>query len=130
MVFLFFLFFFFWVFNVYGYLSKESPKFPELVCLNKHQHDFCFVLNFEFPKILVKTCMVLEERGNTPKDSWRNGFMFKGYVQRVICMKQQKKMKACHEHRKTHDLINKKGSVDKETLVEFQAKLPTKTGVG
>jgi hypothetical protein len=40
---------------VYAYLSKESPEFSELVCLNKHQHDFCFVLNFEFPKILVKT---------------------------------------------------------------------------
>jgi hypothetical protein len=45
---------------VYAYLSKESPEFPELVCLNKHQHDFCFVLNFEFPKILMKICMVLE----------------------------------------------------------------------
>jgi hypothetical protein len=51
--FLFFLFFFSRVFYVYGYLSKESPEFPELVCLNKHQYDFCFVLNFEFPKILV-----------------------------------------------------------------------------
>jgi hypothetical protein len=29
------------------------------------------------------------------------------------------KMKACHEHRKTHDLINKKGSLDRESLVEF-----------
>jgi hypothetical protein len=26
-------------------------------------------------------------------------------------------MKACPEHRKTHDLINKKGSFDKENLV-------------
>jgi len=70
MVFLFFL-----VFLVYGYLSKESLEFSELVCLNKHQHDFCFVLNFEFPKILMKTFMVLEKKGNTPKDSWRNGFV-------------------------------------------------------
>jgi hypothetical protein len=51
--FLFFFLLFFLVFYVYGYLSKESPEFPELVCLNKHQYDFCFVLNFEFPKILV-----------------------------------------------------------------------------
>jgi hypothetical protein len=48
---------------VHGYLSKESPEFPELVCLNKHQYDFCFVLNFEFPKILVKTCMVFGKKG-------------------------------------------------------------------
>jgi len=41
-----------------------------------------------------------------------------------------KKMKACHEHRKTHDLINKKGSMDRESLVEFRAKLPIKTGIG
>jgi len=27
------------------------------------------------------------------------------------------KMKAYHEHRKTHDLINKKGSFDRESLV-------------
>ena len=48
-----FSFFFFRVFYVYGYLSKESPEFLELVCLNEHQYDFYFVLNFEFPKILV-----------------------------------------------------------------------------
>jgi len=32
----------------------------------------------------------LEEKGNTPKDFWHNGFMLKGCVQCVICMKQQK----------------------------------------
>jgi hypothetical protein len=31
----------------------------------------------------------LEEKGNTPKYFWRNGFMLKGYAQCVICMKQQ-----------------------------------------
>jgi hypothetical protein len=31
----------------------------------------------------------LEEKGNTPKDFWRNGFVLKGYAQCVICMKQQ-----------------------------------------
>jgi len=53
-----------------------------------------FVLNFEFPKNLcehVQSYVVLEEKGNTPKDSWRIGFMFKGYAQCVICMKQQQK---------------------------------------
>jgi len=56
---------------VYGYLSKESPEFSELVCLNKHQHDFCYVLNFEFPKILVKTgghACCFGKKGKTPKD--------------------------------------------------------------
>ena len=33
----------------------------------------------------------LEEKGNTPKDSWCDGFMLNGYAQRVICMKQQQK---------------------------------------
>jgi hypothetical protein len=37
----------------------------------------------------VRSCIVLEEKGNTPKDNWCNGFMFKGYAQCVICMKQQ-----------------------------------------
>jgi hypothetical protein len=102
---------FFWVFLVYGYLSKESPEFSELVCLNKHQYDFCFVLNFEFPKIRMKTFMVLEKKGNTPKDSWRNGF-----VSTKVCS-------VCylHEHtkKKTHAFIHRKGSLDKENLVEF-----------
>jgi hypothetical protein len=51
-----------------------------------------FVLNFKFPKNLcehVRSCVVLQEKGNTPKDSWRNAFMLKGYAQCVICMKQQ-----------------------------------------
>jgi len=64
MVFLF-LFFFFQVFSEYGYLSKESLEFPELVCLNKHQYDFCFVLKFEFPKKPcehVRSCIVLGEK--------------------------------------------------------------------
>jgi hypothetical protein len=59
---------FFQVFSEYGYLSKESLEFPELVCLNKHQYDFCFVLNFEFPKILVNMydrCIILEGKRET-----------------------------------------------------------------
>jgi hypothetical protein len=39
-----------------------------------------------------------------------------------------KKMKACHEHRKTHDLINKKGSFDKESLVVYELTNKTETG--
>ena len=31
-----------------------------------------------------------EEKGNTPQDFRRDGFMLKGYAQCVICMKQQK----------------------------------------
>jgi hypothetical protein len=30
-----------------------------------------------------------EEKGNTPKDSWRNGFMLKDYALCVICMRQE-----------------------------------------
>jgi hypothetical protein len=40
---------------VYGYLSKESPEFPELVCLTNIKMISVFVVNFDFPKILVKT---------------------------------------------------------------------------
>jgi hypothetical protein len=100
---------------VYGCLSKESLEFTELVYLDKHQYDFCLIsktLNSQ--KNLcehVRSCIVLEEKGNTPKDFWRNGFMPKGYAQCVICMKLQQKGKACHEHQKTHDLINKKGYI-------------------
>jgi hypothetical protein len=34
------------------------------------------------------------------------------------------------QKKKTHDFINRKGSLDKKNLVEFWAKLPTKTGIG
>jgi hypothetical protein len=53
----------------------------------------------------------------TPKNSWCGGFVSEGVhlYRSVICMKQQ--MKAHHEHKKTHDLINKKGSFDRESLV-------------
>jgi hypothetical protein len=36
-----------------------------------------------------------------------------------------------HEQKKENTwFINRKGSLDKENLVEFWAKLPTKTGIG
>jgi hypothetical protein len=35
-------------------------------------------------------------------------------------------MKEYHEHRKTHDFINKKSSFDKESLVALWAKWPTR----
>jgi hypothetical protein len=52
-----------------------------------------------------------EKKGKTPKNSWCSGFVSKRCVQYVISMKEY------HEHRKTHDFINKKGSFDKESLV-------------
>jgi hypothetical protein len=42
----------------------------------------------------------------------------------VICMKQQQ-MKAYHEHKKAYDLINKKCSFNRKSLVALWAKLPT-----
>jgi hypothetical protein len=43
------------------------------------------------------------KKRKTPKNSWCNGFVSKR------C--------AHHEHRKTHDFINWKGSFDRESLV-------------
>jgi len=37
-----------------------------------------------------------------------------------------KKIEAHHEHKKTHDFFNKKGSFDKENLVALWAKIPTR----
>jgi len=39
---------------------------------------------------------------------------------------KQKKLKAYHEHKETHDLIKRKGSFDKESLVALSAKLLTR----
>jgi hypothetical protein len=133
MVFFFcFFVFFFWVFYVYGYLSKESPEFSELVCLNKHQYDFCFCTKLWIPKNPcehVRSCIVLEEKGNKPKDSWCYAFMLNGYAQCVICMKQQK-WRYVMKTGKHMILFNKKGSFDRESLMKLWAKLPTKIGTG
>ena len=50
--------------------------------------------------------------------------MSKGCAQCVICMKTY------YGRRKTHNLINKKDSFDKESLMKLWAKLPTKIGTG
>jgi len=47
---------------------------------------------------------------------------YKGVLSMLFAWTQKKK--------KTHDFINRKGSFDRESLVVFWAKLPTKTGIG
>jgi len=61
-----------------------------------------------------------EKKRKTPKNSCCSGFVSTERAQCVICMK------AHHEHRKTYDFINMKGSFDRESLVELWAKLPTR----
>jgi hypothetical protein len=63
----------------------------------------------------------LEGKGNTPKDSWRNGFIIKGYAQCVICMKQQQKMKTCHEHGKNNILLIRKTHLTEKSLATLWA---------
>ena len=40
------------------------------------------------------------------------------------------KMKVCYEHRKTHDLINKKDSFDRESFYEILSQITNKIGTG
>jgi hypothetical protein len=79
---------------------------------------FVFVLKLLFSKNPCEnmgSCLFFWERkkrkGKTPNNSWCNGFVSKRCVQYVICIK------AHHEHRKTHNFINRKGSFDRESLV-------------
>jgi hypothetical protein len=74
----------------------------------------------------VRSCVVLGEKGNTPKDSWRNGFMLKGYAQCVFAW-DSNKMKAFHEHRKTHDLINKKRLIWQRKSCGILSQITNKT---
>jgi len=76
---------------VYGYLSKESLEFSVLVSFEQTPIWFLsHTKNFEFPKkIFVNTWYF-----------WRNGFMFKGYAQCVICMKQQQKERHVRDNKK------------------------------
>jgi hypothetical protein len=104
---------------------RNHLNFQNSFVSDKHQHDFCFCSKLWFSKNPCEnmgSCLLFWEKGKTPMNSWRNGF-----VSTKVCS-------VCylHEHKKekTHDFINRKGSLDKENLVEFWAKLPTKTGIG
>ena len=73
---------------------RNHLNFQNSFVSDKHQHDFCFCTKLwipENPCEHVRSCIVLEKKGNTPKDSWCDGFMLNGYAQCVICMKQQQK---------------------------------------
>jgi len=107
-----FFFFFFGFSRCMVTFLTNHLNFQNSFVLDKHQHDFCFCTKLWIPKNScehVRSCIVFEEKGNTPKDFWRNGFMFKGHA---------------------HYIINHKSSFDNESLVEFWAKLPPKTGTG
>ena len=52
-----------------------------------------------------------EERKKRKKNENTKKFLVQRCAQYVICMKVH------HEHRKTHDFINRKGSFDRESLV-------------
>jgi hypothetical protein len=111
----FFLFlFFFWFFRCMVTFLRNHLNFQYSLVLNKHQNDFYFCTKLWIPE------NSLEEKGNTPKDSWCSDFVSKYCAQSVIYMKQQQKMKTCHEHRKTLDLINMKALLTKKILLHCE----------
>ena len=59
---------------MYGYLSKESLVFLELVCLDKRQYDFCFILKTLNSQKTLWTCEIMHnfggKKGNTLVVSW------------------------------------------------------------
>jgi hypothetical protein len=82
----------------------------------QNQFDFCFVLKRWFPKNHCENmglCLFFGKKRKTLKNSWYTSFVSKRCGRYVICMK-------------THDLINRKGSFDRESLVALWAKLPTR----
>ena len=68
----------------------------------------------------MRSCIVLEERGNIPKYSWCNGFMLKGYVQCVICMKQQQKWRHVMNTGKHMILLTRKAHLTMKVLWNFK----------
>jgi len=111
---------------------RNHLNFQNSFVSDKYQHDFYFCTKLWIPKNPcehVWSCIVLEEKGNTPKDSWCYAFMLNGYAQCVICMKQQK-WRCVMKTGKHMILFNKKGSFDRENLMKLWAKLPTKIGTG
>jgi hypothetical protein len=128
----FIVFFFFFFLRCMVTFPMNHLNFQNSVVSDKYQHDFYFCTKLWIPKNPcehVWSCIVLEEKGNTPKDSWCYAFMLNGYAQCVICMKQQK-WRYVMKTGKHMILFNKKGSFDKESLMKLWAKLPTKIGTG
>ena len=116
---------FFWFSRCMVTSLRNHLNFQNSFVSDKHQNDFCFCSKLWFSKNPCEnmgSCLLFWEKGKTPMNSWRNGF-----VSIKVCS-------VCylHEHKKkkTHDFINRKGSFDRESLVAFWAKLPTKTGIG
>ena len=69
----------------------------------------------------MRSCLVLEKREKTKEFLVQWFCKYKGVLGMLFAWAQKKK---------THDFINRKGSLEKESLVEFWAKPPTKTGIG
>jgi len=96
---------------------RNHLNFQNSFVSNKHQYDFCFCTKLWIPKNpCVRSCIVLEERGNIPKYSWCNGFMLKGYVQCVICMKQQQKWRHVMNTEKHMILLTRKAHLTRKVL--------------
>jgi len=121
----FIVLFFFWFSRCMVASLRNHLNFQNSFVSDKHQNDFCFCSKLWFSKNPCEnmgSCLLFWEKGKTPMNSWRNGF-----VSTKVCS-----VGYLHEHKKkkTHDFINRKGSFDGESLVAFWAKLPTKTGIG
>jgi hypothetical protein len=76
----------------------------------------------------MRSCIVLEEKENTTNDSWRNGFVSKGYAQCVICMKQQQKWKHAMNTGKHMILLTRKAHLTGKVLWHYELTNKTETG--
>jgi hypothetical protein len=111
--------------------QRNHLDFQKSFVLDKHQHDFYFCTKLWIPKNPcehVRSCIALEEKGNTPKDSWRNGFMLKGYAQCVICMKQQQKWRHVMNIGKHMILLTRKAHLTEEVLWHYKLTNKIETG--
>jgi hypothetical protein len=101
-----------------------SLQFLEFVCLDKHQFDLCFELKLWIPKNPfehVRSCIVLEEKGNTPKDSWCSGFMSKDCAHSVICLKHQQKWRHIVNTGKHMILLTRKTHLTEKVLCHYKS---------
>jgi len=85
-----------------------------LLVLNKHQNDFCFCTKLWIPE------NSLEEKENTPKDSWCSGFMSKYCAQSVIYMKQQEKWRHVLNTAKHMILLTRKAHLAEKILWYYE----------
>ena len=129
MVFLFFCFFFGFSRCMVTSL-RNHLNFQNSFVSDKHQHDFYFYTKLWILKKSLWTCAIMhcfgKKRETHQKILGAMASCLKIMLY-VLFAWDNNKIKACHEHKKTLDLINKKALLTKKVLLHYELTNKTET---